>query len=389
MSSVPTLYQSIKDLGVCPKAPEFIKAATAVIKHVVGAENAYDCQKQLKEAVDFSQTKTSAQKFRLMLADISYVHLNVKFFCLNLLKRGMSRKNLWLFKEDFGIDRNDVVLIRKALGQRGLRSQLKSSGPVKAIRKDQITKAAFDDVYKPFNAIYPDLLKHIKSRTYTKLRFISVSSNMEFYDFHMELMCKVLQAYIRMVPTDKEPLHIANYLRRTISNHTSNLIKAYTTQKRQRMVKGKADGFGSNHFEIPVVSENQLFRAFGLENLSYESMQSSDHQYDEEKAKEAQLNFDMVLKRFGKTPKRRVFIRLIAQSESPKFTDFLLRSGLISDGQDNVDYSEIAGREAYFEAVCDYCRVSTRKARRFLLRIAEVAYPEVLAAENPYGAYGT
>lgn len=384
-----TLFESIRSIGISADSPGFIGIAAAVIRHVVGADDAYACQRAFKSFEEFGQIEISAQKFRLMLSDISYIHLNLKFFCLNLIKSGMTVHNLRRFKEEFGIDRNDVVLVRRAFEQRGFRKSVKSAESVKSIRKEQITKAAFDSIFEPFNAIYPVLMRHIKSRTYTKLRFVSVSSNMEFYDFHMELTCKALQAYIKMVPTDKEPAHILNYLRSTVSNHTTNLIKAHTTQKRQRMLKGASDGFGGFNYEIPVVSENQLFRAFGIENVSYEAMQGAEHQTEDEKVREDQLNFDMVLRKFGKTPKRRAFIKLIARQEHKAFTGYLQRSDLIADSQDNVDYSEMAGERAYFDAVCGFLRVHTTKAQKFMRHIARVAYPEHFAAENPNGVQGT
>lgn len=389
MTASKTLFESLVHIGIPADSPDFVGAASAVVRHITGVDGAYACQRAFKDLEQFSKIDTSAQKFRLMLSDISYIHLNLKFFCFNLIKSGMTVRNLHRFKEEFGIDRNDVVLIRKVFKQRGFRKSIKSADYVKSLRKEQINKAAFDSIFEPFNEIYPVLMRHIKSRTYTKLRFISVSSNMEFYDFHMELTCKALQAYIKMVPTDKEQAHILNYLRNTVNNHTTNMIKAHTSQKRQRMVKGASDGFGGFNYEIPVVSENQLFRAFGVDNVSYEAMQGIDHQTEDEKVREGQLSFDMLLRKFGKTPKRRAFIKLISLHEHKGFTGYLRRSELIAEDQDNIDYSEIAGERAYFESVCNFLRVRRSKAQRFMHHIAKVAYPEYFAAENSNGVQGT
>lgn len=379
--NTPTLFEITKSL-VPLSSPAFVGIATVLVRYVVGTDDAYQCQRELKNQYDFDKSETSAQKFRLMLSDVSYIHLNIKFFCLNLIKHGMSKKTLARFQKEFNIDRNDVVLVQRLLKQRGLRKEIKSSPRVALIRKDQITKAAFDQVYRTFNDIYPDLYKHIRNRTYTKLRFISTSSNMEFYDLHMELMCKALQTYIKMVPTDKEPLHIANYIRSTVNNETINIIKKHTSLKRQRMVQGAADGFGGFKYEIPVVSENQLFASFGLEGVSYEVMEGAETRTEDERIKESNISFDMILRKFGKTKKRRTFIKLISMHEHKKFTEHLRQANLIEAGQDNVDYSDSAGQRAYFEAVCGFLNIHTSKAKKFMMHIARVAYPEKLTSEN-------
>jgi len=380
--TAPTLFETTKSL-VPTDSPAFIGITTAIVRHVLGADNAYACQRSFKEHFDFAHSDTSAQKFRLLLSDSSYIHLNIKYFCLNLVAHGMNSDKLKLFQEQFGIDRNDVVLVKKVLEQRGLRKNLKASTEIAKITKEQITKKEFDKVFEVFNTIYPAVHKHIKNKTYTKLRFISTSSNMEFYDLHMELTCKVLQAYIKKVPTDMTPLHIANYLRSAVNNHTVNIIKSHTTQKRRRMVQGASDGFGGFTYEIPVVSENQLFSSFGLENLSYEGMSSTDSRTEEDRVKESDISFDMILRRFGKTKKRRAFIALISMQENAEFTKFLNEQERIEGAQDNVDYSELAGQRAYFDAVCEHLSLRKSQARKFMLHIARVAYPEKLAEGKP------
>jgi len=380
--TAPTLFETTKSL-VPLESPAFIGITTAIVRHVLGADDAYACQRLFKEHFDFTQSDTSAQKFRLLLSDVSYIHLNIKFFCFNLLKHGMNHEKLTRFQKQFNIDRNDVVLIKKVFDQWGLRKNLRSSTRIAEIKKEQITKAEFNKVFDVFNSIYPAVHKHIRNKTYTKLRFISTSSNMEFYDLHMELTCKVLQAYIKMVPTVMTPLHIANYLRSAVNNYTVNIIKSHTTQKRRRMIQGAADGFGGFTYEIPIVSENQLFSSFGLENLSYEGMSSTDTRTEEDRVKESSISFDMILRRFGKTKKRQVFIKLISMQENEKFTRYLKKHERIEGEQDNVDFSESAGQRAYFEAVCSYLNLRKSQARKFMLHIARVAYPEKLATGKP------
>lgn len=375
MSSL-SLFEVLKELGVDPSSPEFVDLATTIVRYIIGADSAYECQHRLKDVFDFRRVDTSAQKFRLYLTDMSYLQLNLKFFCLHLIKHGMNKEKLQQGVDDFSVKRNDVVLLKRIMSQRGFRTEMKNHSRISVIEKQQVSLDAFRAVFTTFDRIYPTLMKHIKSRVYTKLRFISVSSNMEFYDLQMELMCKALQTYIKMIPTDKSELYITNYIRTSISNHTTNMIKSHTTQKRKRMVQGAADGFGGFTYEIPVMSENQLLKTFGIDHPSYEAMQGADSTLDSAKHTEDNMNFESLLRRYGKTPKRRMFLKLMAGQESDKFTDYLARRKIIGHGQDNVDFNEIAERESYLETVCKYLNIRKWKAKRFLNHIARNAYPD-------------
>lgn len=379
-----TLLESMRQLGVGIGDERLIDVATCVVRHVVGVDNAYKIQADLKKIVDFRHLDVSAQKFRLGLLDMSYVHLNLKYFCLNLLHRGVSLKNLREYSEAFEIDRNDVVLIKRVLRNQALRAELREHRAVADVDRDTITPKAFKTVFGTFSKIYPDIFRHIKHKTYNKLRFISVSSNIEFYDLHMELVHKALQTYIKLVPTTASDLYIANYIRKTLNNHTTNIIKAYTSQKRGRMVKGASDGFGGNTFDVTVLSENQLFRAFGIENISYETLRSGELNSEEEHIKESNISYELILRRFGKTKRQRLFIELIAGQENHRFTSYLRRMKLIAEDQDNVDLQHRCEIQ-YFKAICSFLDVAERRARGFMGHIAKRAYPERFASEKNYG----
>jgi len=375
----PSLFEILIDLGVDKDSPEFLCTATSIIRHLVGVDGAYDCQKSLKEAFDFTKSPFSPQKFRLYISDMSYLQLNLKFFCLHLLKHGINETRLKKGVEDFNLRRNDVVLINKVLKQRGFRAEMQKSERLRSIERNQVSIKAFQEVFNLFNKIYPAIMQHIKRRVYTKLRFISVSSNMEFYDLQMELMCKALQTYVKMIPTDKSELYITNYIRTSVSNHTTNMIKSYTSQKRKRMVQGAADGFGGYKYEIPVMSENQLFKTFGIEHPTYDSMLGANQIQDSTKSAEDSLNLQSVIKKFGITRKRRAFIRLMAGQESKCFSKYLADTKRINHDQDNVDYSDEVDSETYLEAVCRHLNIRSWKAKRFLQHLANKAYPDFSA----------
>lgn len=370
-----SLFSVIRRLGIEVADPTFLELASIIVRHVVNAEDAYLCQRQLKESFDFSTVGTSAQQFRLDLADVSYVQYNLKFFALHIIKNGMRQSVLDRF-DQFHVVRNDVVLLKKILGARGVRSELNRCAKIEPLTKQMVSVAAFYEASDVFERIHPDLTKYIRGRVYTKLRFISVSSNMEFYDLQMDLMCKAIQTFIKLVPTEQPEAYILNYIRRALANHTTNIIKSHTTQKRKRMVQGAADGFGGHTYEIPVLSENQLMKTFGIENLNYEAMQDVGVNGEEASRREDELNFESVLRRFGKTRKRRAFIKLVAGVESPQFTEYLISQQLINEEQDNVDFNDKVKADKYIDTVCSFLSIRRWKADKFLNHLAETAYPE-------------
>ena len=371
-----TLFGAVHTLGLDPESPEFLKISSAIMLNVLGVSDAYACQKALNNNVDFSKLEMSGQKFRLMLSDIAYIHLNLKFFMLNIIKHTNTGRHLAEFGNQFDVHRNDIVLIKRILSARGLLSDIRKHKRVQEVTKDMITVEAFDRIFDMFTQIHPVISKHIRNKTYQKLRFISISSNVEFYDLNMELMCKAVQAYVKLVPTAKTESHIKAYICRALNNHTVNMINSYTSQKRKRMEKGAKDGYGGYSYEITMLSENQLLRAFGVEGLSYENMQSSENNQEEERLRDSDISYELILKRFGTSPKRKTFIELISILENDGFTEYLQDRDLIAQTEDNVDYKEKISCDLYIKSVCDYLNVSTESAKNFMSKIAKTAYPD-------------
>lgn len=343
-----------------------VDIAEAIVLHVLSVDTAYTCQSKLKSSIDFERIGSSAQKFRLLLASMGYVHMNIKYMAFNMALNPINNENLTKYMKGFGVSRNDVVILKQVFNRGGFRRNLRKDPVIEKIDKSLITIEAFNRRFDVWLEIYPDIYRHIKHKTYNKLRFISVSSNIEFHDFHMDLMYKALQTYIKLCPTDKSVLHVANYVRSSLNNATVNMIKEYTAQKRKRMSKGKSDGFGGNEFEISVVSENQLFKALGMDtNQSYEDIQSHSVNNEEENKQYSSLQYLSVLRRYGNTPKRKVFLRLLAQEESANFTSYLIENSLIKEGQDNVYFGEHCSPGRYFSTVCRYLRVKKKSGRKF------------------------
>lgn len=347
--------------------------AKCIMLHVLGVDDAYTCQRKFKDLLD--EKVCSAQKFRLSFADSCYVHVNLKFFGLNVLRSRLKTDSFDQHATTFDIAPEDRALLLRMFEDRSFRSEAVTY--CKQFDAYAVSVDSFKSVFDTFKNIYPELLKHIKRKTYTKLRFLSTSSNMEFYDFHGEFICKTLQAYMKMVPTTKSELHITNALRTAINNHAINIIKANTTQKRARLIKGESDGFGGNRFEMITVSENQLIKAFGIEDtVSYETLRNEDDNFLEESLRDSHMNFNHILQKFGKTYKELLFIKLLAVQENFRFSRYLELNNLIKPDEDNVDYNSRVGDDAYFATICAFLGVNEHRAKRFANKIGELAYPE-------------
>lgn len=351
------------------------KAAIAgvVLRYALGMDNAYTCQEKLKPLCK----NISAQKFRLGIAENAYYTLNIRFMVLNVAKR---RGNITeLFREGyhtFEVEPKDAKMLYLAYIRDGrLRADIKKFA--KQFKMRDIDGKSFSTIYQRFHKIHPEIMRHIRHKVFTKLRFICGSTNTEFHDFNMELMCKAMQTYIRMMPTDKSDTHVANFIRSAINNHVINMIKRHTAQKRARLLKGESDGFGGNNHVMMEIAENQMFRSLGAdETVSYESLRNTDDSSEEVDRLQSTINYSRLLKSYGTTPKRRRLIQLVALTECTQFSSWLRVNAYTTGQDDNVDYHDSVGQDAYMVTVCAYLKISVTKAQAFMQRLGDTAYPE-------------
>jgi hypothetical protein len=371
-----SLLDAVESLNIQPDSEKALLVGAAILYNILGVSDAYACQRVLNENVNFHALDSSGQKFRLLLGDIAYLQLNLKFFALNVLLHTNLPSDLRKFSRQFSIPKNDVVLVKRLLGRRGELSTLRKHPRIQEVSKEMISEAAFKAAFGLFEKIYPVILRHIRNKTYQKLRFISTSSNMEFYDLNMELVCKAIQAYVKIIPTSKTEGHVIAYICRALNNHVVNMIGAYTSLKRSRMERGSADGYGGHSFEVTTMSENQLIHAFGVDVSNYDSLRSTAINEEDERIRDSNITYQLILSRFGTSPKRTTFLNLISIQEHTGFTRYLQSRKLIRSDEDNADYKMKTNTDTYIKVVCEFVGVSTAAAQHFMNRIASTAYPD-------------
>lgn len=355
-------------LGLDLEAPRTLQVVQATVEYLCGVKTAYQYQFFLKDNVRFRDLSISAKDFRLMLIEKSYFTLNVKFCALNLCKAAMNLENLHQFTTSFEIIRNDAVLLRRAFEDRKWRSRMRASPRLQSITKDDIAEGSVEKTQRDFNDMYHELMKHIRQKTFRKLRFLVKAENSEFSDFNGELLYKAIKAYYMIVPTQKTTAHVLNYLRTTCTNHALNIISLKTSDKRRRLTNAGSDGFGGNNFSLTCVSENQLASADGEDTLSYEGTLNESNQYDGSKFI-SDLNFERVVQAYGKSALRRRAIQIVSGQEDSRFTRYLRARDFIRPDEDCTDYVSRNKHENVVAYLADHLGVPKKRLDKFLQKV--------------------
>jgi DNA-directed RNA polymerase specialized sigma24 family protein len=343
-----------------------VNVTRVVIRYVCGISDAYAFQREIKEVVDFSKYDFSAKDLRLLITDYSYLTLNLKFFALNLIKNAMTEDRVRLFAKDFEVTIGDVSLVIRSLRGK-FRTQSRASERVNALTSESIGVGSLKRTREAFNSFYADLMTHIRRKTYKKMRFLVRSENVEFSDFNSELLCKAVKAYYQMVPTDKSDAHVLNYLRTVCTNHALNIIDSKTTNKRRRMVNEGADGFGGYKFSLNCVSENQFAVVDGVE-INYESMLVSSNMDDNANLID-DVNFDSVLRNYGKTTKRKRIIQILYGHEDPRFTRYLRNRNIIKPDEDSTDFMSRCNTDLMFEHLAAHLSIDIDRLNKFVTHL--------------------
>lgn len=348
--------------------PRAIQVAQETIQYLCGVSDAYAYQHFLKDHVRFRDLDISAKDFRLSLIEKSYFTLNVKFMALNLCKAVVSVDNLQHFANAFEIVRNDAVLLRRVFEDTKFRRSMRKSDRVKNLSLEDIEEGSVERTQRDFNDMYPELMKHVRQKTFRKLKFLVNAENEEFSNFNGELMYKAIKAYYMMVPSSKTQAHVLNYLRSTCTNHALNIISAKTSDKRRRLNNAGADGFGGNSFSLTCISENQLAAIDGEALFSYEGTLNETNQHDASKMI-SDLNFERIVSSLGKSRVRRRAILIVSGQDDSRFTRYLRTRELIKSDEDCADFVSRTKHENVVPHLADHLGVCKERLTKFLKKV--------------------
>lgn len=345
-----TLCRSILDLGVELNSPEAVTYATHIFRYISGMDDAFKFQRNFKSVCN------SAKDFRLSLAHKSYFSVNLKYAFLSAGLGKLTTDTLEGVQKEFHITHNDTVMLKRVLLVRGLRTEIKVQG----YKPVDVTPLRRDADLIVFRELYPAIQRVIGSITYKRMRFISSSTNTEFFDLNSELTCKALSVFYSLMPL-KQPVEIAyvkNYILRALNNYAVNMIEARTSAKSGRLVQGAKDGFGGNDYELLIVSNNQIKNEEG--DAVYDDLGHDGSDITET------LDFDRLIKRYGDAPNRKSFLLLVTGHDDPAFTEYLRSKRCLRTGEDSVDYYNRAATAEYHSRINDFLGIDAGLSRAFL-----------------------
>lgn len=360
------LCSLIRDgLNIDPDSKDGRYVAEICVKYVVGVIDAYAFQRDIKR-VDITKSSYSGQKFRLALTDKAYFLLNLKYAGLNLTLNTINVKMLETLHKGFGVTWDDVLLLRTIFSRQAFRREMKQSPRMVNINRKAIGAHDMDRVRRTFATFQAPIMKHIRNKTYKKLRFVANSENSEHRDIHSEIMTKALKVYYGMVPTDKSEAYVLNYIRRSCTNHVLNIIDSATTEKRGRLKNTGEDGYGGQNFELKVVSENQQIVQGGEDAVDY-----SGSLNDNNRSESAKLESDIVVSRMLNKYKgrKRAGLNILFGNDDVKFTKWLHKRGRIKDGEDHHDLQQRVAHPTFIGLLAEFLGVIRECFERFAAQV--------------------
>lgn len=360
------------ELNLEYKSDQFYDVFHATVDYLVGVTNAFDYQSSLKELVNFKDLELSAKDFRLELIRHNKGHLGLRMLCLNLIKTNkVTKENLVQWTNVTKVAPCDAIACHKIYCINGIKYKARRSERVSSIPKHLTHCSQLTQIDQMLQRIWPKVMTTIKRTTYTKLRFISSSTNTDFKDLHSDLQVKALHAFYKLMPTCQPEAYVINYVRRAVTNHANNVISACTTQKRGRLVKAEADGFGGNNFTLRVASENQLnINMEDNEVIQYDSMMSLDLQLSTMLNEEIQFSVQQVLDRYRHLRRKNRFLRIMFGQEDREFSEWLVNKGYTKDN-DNTVYQDSTDPAEFVSTVGQFLRVPERSLQAFMCTIRQ------------------
>jgi hypothetical protein len=349
-----------------PDSTEGRYVAEICVKYVTGVIDAYAFQRDIKR-VDITQSSFSGQKFRLELTKKAYYLLNLKYAALNLTLNAVNVKMLETLHKGFGITLPDVLLLRTIFSRQKFRREMRDSPRMNGIDKKAIGPRDMERVRRLFATFQAPVMKHIRNKTYKKLRFVANSENSEHRDLHSEIMTKALTVYYGMMPTTKSEAHVLNYLRLTCTNHVLNIIDSATTEKKGRLKNTGKDGYGGSNYELKVVSENQQSVAGDdMEPTEFAGTMNDNNRSDATKL-ESEIVVSRLLNKYK--GRKRAALNILCGNYDQKFTKWLLARGRIKDGEDHQDLQQRVVHTTFIGLLADFLGVLRASFEKFVAHV--------------------
>jgi len=358
------LGKYISQIGIDPQSHDGMRLIEECILCLSGVNTAFEFQNNVK-AIDLSPTGMSGKDLRLRLAEKAYRSVNVKYAALflSLVPNNADSYN----KLQQFLSASDVNLFRQIFSRRAFKANVKAYAVGRGLKVQDVSFVAMRRDMKMFETYLPKAMRHIKSRVHKKLTFIIRSDNNTAKDFTSDLTVKVLNAYYKLIPTHQPEAYIVNYIRRSASNEAINVIDKHKTHKRERLVKGKADGFGGNEWDLICASENQTSVNEEGET-GYESVLNSHE--DHTPSIDSSIMISRLMDRF--TGRKRKILEILSGQIDERFTRFLKAKNKLGRGADHTDYQRRVPHTTFLKTLSQYVGVYPEAFNKFVQYIGRV-----------------
>jgi hypothetical protein len=354
-----------KYLNLEEDSQDFFDVYAYTISYLTNGITAFVYQKSIKPYIE---TSISAKSFRLLLLKNKFNSLSVKLFLLELSKpkKVASIQQAVEVSAQYGLSKRDVLNCYYTWRNSSrFRARLK-----RAIKSVSGKNTSEHGIEKEFiEDVYPSVIKYVKFLTYKKLRFLVKANNLDFVDFHNDILIKTLQAYYKLVPTEKSLEYVINYLKRVAHNHVINLISLNTTKKRGRMVCTGINKNNERSFSLLAVSENQIRMAddSGEENSFSIQNQGSDS-FTEKVINE--ICVTAILDKYKLRPKKYRLLLILSGIVDEQFTQWLRKNKYCSAKEDNSELQDRLDPHDFRKLLSLFLNVDENKVNVFLLGLS-------------------
>lgn len=359
------LGKYITQIGIDPQSHDGQRLIEECILCLSGVNSAFDFQRNVK-TIDLTPTGKSGKDVRLGLMGKCYLTVNVKYAALflALVPNNADAYN----KLQAYLNAEDIAIFRQYFTRRSFKANVKAYAVGRGLCARDVTIHAMRRDKKAFDDLLDKATRHIKSRVRKKLSFVVKSENGTNNDFNGDLTCKVLRAYHSLIPTKQPEAYIVNYLRRSASNETLNMVEKHTTGKRGRMIATGSDGFGGTKFDVICRSENQTHT--GEEGESEYDMLMGTQTEDSTPHIESSILMSRLLSKFS--GRKLKTLEILSGNIDDGFTRFLKRKNKLGRGTDHTDYQRRVPHQTFLNTLAEYVGVYREAFMRFVQYIGGV-----------------
>ena len=334
------------------------------LRYITMGDSYVEFNANMRKLLDFKQFPFSESDFRVQVRGNGYLLTGLKYFALAFAKG----KNCPVRAEDlypkYAIFRCDAKAIKNLYEVKGFKAGLLRDTTFNT-KKETISPEALTETVNSFLTVLPTVTKYAKFLI-KNLHFINSANNFQRDEFQSEFIVAALRAYYYIAPTFKEGLELENYLRSSMKKHQVNIIKAYTTSSRARMINAGPDAHGNDRFVMQLVSQSQLN---GLKDdgdeLEYDGLftESSREAVERE---EFLLSVDrLILKTLNSKSrarrKRGELLAIIIGRPNRRFERHLRKKNLLrSEIKCYSDFIDEKPREVFLDEISNYLKLDLR-----------------------------